>query len=1686
MPLTKTLLPEQRIFPGRDESSKWTSEEKSLAQSLERVGFHLKPGHRGKGEALRWASCRGFLEEVHLLLRTGPNEQALQDADDVGFTAAHEATVYGKPDILRALIEAGADISLRELNGKPPLHYAARQGHSEIAELLLRNGSDPTWADDQGRTASHEAAKANQCNILRVLAAAGDDLSGVDKNGNSLLHAAADGGAREAFEMLVNTRADTLRWSNDTGWTPVHVAVVVSSVEMVKFVLDVAAGHKFQDSNFDIDSARHNFGVTPLMEAARAGTRGVVELLLNYGANPHIVNDIECSALYYAVLGGHTEVVRVLIHRGADINARIQGCGSYAVLTAVHLGHIEILEALLESGARLSDVTTNDGHTVLHIAARQERLGLLRRLLHKALSLDVNALSHEARTPLIIAAAAGRVDAVRMLLGHGANTSTSDNDGWTPLHWAVKSSSLRIVRMLLEHGADPTAKSASGETALSIARTSLDGEDLKKIEKLFHHAEDLSSRQPGTIALRQLLRAAESGSPDLITNVLRDQKIGVNSADDDGYTSLLLASENGQDDAVSLLIGTGAEVNAKNTAGESCIWLASRYGHEETVRMLIENGADLDSADELKQTAISAATEGGHLRVMEILLDKGADISIRTIYGKTAFGFAVEGGHGSVIHALLAHGNKVFPQIPFEMGEISFTITEENEIECFKVTLDSNSGRSSLGLVRDPESRHFSQATISSEGRDRENADHEFAEFIGLHASDDAEDSNSEHSRSILAMAERGMNAAVDRLLRANHALKRDSRLGCFALFMAAWSGHVSTVRTLLYHGFKPDLQDSQGVTALYLAADSGRNEVVQALIHAGANINTATDELMSPLMVAALKGHIKVLDLLLTAGASKELIGREGLSALGLAVASGNLEVVKHLLKFDVNLDGGLTSKTAPLSLAIHIGDAKMVRLLLEAGAAMQTWPQNRSLLCVAAQLGFEDVVTSLLEHGVEVDRPADRGWTPLIYAAACGHGMVARILVEMGGANVKHRDEQGRTAQSVAKMSGHEGVAAVLRHASRLRSDSATTSGLPDLSHYTYSPLSKPSCIRVLDLHPGQENHVVSFDLYQTDLDMRTNTSYHALSYEWKGETASVTVLCNGRSILVTPNLRLALQKIRLQEKARTLWVDAVCINQKDIEERSSQVQMMPTIYRKASKVLMWLGRDSPTEKEAIVSIPAVLSAWTRAAKDDIFSYVLSPDAERVAEGKRLCTEIFTGGESYSRDADDGAAELLRHSYFTRAWIHQELVLAGERGIVLCGPLHVPWNDFIRFAIMWASWRSNRHLREQGKFMQIARVSAKVASGGENHMGIAMEALAYLNCSEPKDRVFAVLGVVDPSWLDYLTPDYRLSVQQVYTNAARVIIRRTRRLDFWMDINHPAANNIPGLPSWVPDWTCLSTRHSMMGDGVDLPSLFREPAGRSAHSLVASQFHTTETALYADGYLLDEIAFGLAMRPGEDIYNTIIRPLVQNLARLGLSIFDRCPYPEELSYLSVFCRFIHGSLVREVSSLDSIQLHTAFLTWKIISDPNTPEESRKVPPELESAVQDHVSRSSMDASLFDQHVHEICSEMETLLIANLRLFTELPRPAPGCENLARGDLYCTRSGYLGVAGEGTAESGLVLVLLEGFASVAMMRKKEGYVGDRYYEFVDGADILEVDWGSYRSLDESPINGKMERLKIM
>jgi hypothetical protein len=144
--------------------------------------------------------------------------------------------------------------------------------------------------------------------------------------------------------------------------------------------------------------------------------------------------------------------------------------------------------------------------------------------------------------------------------------------------------------------------------------------------------------------------------------------------------------------------------------------------------------------------------------------------------------------------------------------------------------------------------------------------------------------------------------------------------------------------------------------------------------------------------------------------------------------------------------------------------------------------------------------------------------------------------------------------------------------------------------MSHYCYSPLSSRSgSIRLLRLKPSTDQSAeIHCELFEYPLqDCSKSHLYEALSYVWGESQKKLHIVIYGYSFDVTDNLYKALLELRNHISERTIWVDAICINQADWIEKGDQIKMMAKIYGQAARVIVWLGEAAMNSDQALNDI-------------------------------------------------------------------------------------------------------------------------------------------------------------------------------------------------------------------------------------------------------------------------------------------------------------------------------------------------------------------------------------------------------------------------------------------------------------------------------------------------------------------
>ncbi|KAH7089747.1 heterokaryon incompatibility protein-domain-containing protein [Paraphoma chrysanthemicola] len=277
-----------------------------------------------------------------------------------------------------------------------------------------------------------------------------------------------------------------------------------------------------------------------------------------------------------------------------------------------------------------------------------------------------------------------------------------------------------------------------------------------------------------------------------------------------------------------------------------------------------------------------------------------------------------------------------------------------------------------------------------------------------------------------------------------------------------------------------------------------------------------------------------------------------------------------------------------------------------------------------------------------------------------------------------------------------------------------------------YRHIPLdSSERKIRLVKVRSDDHNNIYC-DFTSFDLDQAP--PFTTLSYMWGTPPPTRVILAKGRVLNIRKKLYRFLEEFCNGDEY--LWVDQLCIDQDNALERSHQVRLMSSIYTRCSSVIMWLGGHS--------------KKYMQAARD------------------------------FEATSDiDALAVLLKHPYFTRLWVIQEILLPPEVGVFVGGNVWVPWSQFSETAL-----KNTRALETRGvPYTAIALLHHRSTYACRAGIGLpsCLQLFSGNACGDPRDKVYGLMGLVRAA--ERVEVDYTKSPQEVYLDVVRAFC--TRYLD-------------------------------------------------------------------------------------------------------------------------------------------------------------------------------------------------------------------------------------------------------------------------------------------------------------------
>ncbi|KAJ7108251.1 ankyrin repeat-containing domain protein [Mycena epipterygia] len=435
-------------------------------------------------------------------------------------------------DMARYLLVHGMDAKSKT----SALCAAAFYGHLEMVKLLVESGADPNVEGGMHGTALRSAAYNGSVPVVQHLIEHGADVNTRGKQHVTALHAAASAGEVSVVQLLIDKGAKVNAQSTKYG-TALQAAALAGEQEVVQLLLTMGA---------NVNAHGGEYG-TALQAAVRKRNEPLIQFLIGIGANVNTQGGYYGTALQAASYMGYDLEVGLLIEMGAEVNAQGGGYGN-ALQAAAVIGHEPVVQLLIEKGAQ---VNAQGGYfgTALQAAAFRGHESIVQLLMMNG--ANVNAQGARYNTALQAASWCGCEPVVQLLIENAAEVNTQGGEYGTALQAGSCMGHEQVVKLLLEKGADVNAHGGKHGTALQAA--AYWGQE-QVVKFLIENGAHVNTQVQDTTALwKASMRGHES-----VVQLLIENGVDVNA---NGYygTALQAASIWGHESVVHLLLANGAD-----------------------------------------------------------------------------------------------------------------------------------------------------------------------------------------------------------------------------------------------------------------------------------------------------------------------------------------------------------------------------------------------------------------------------------------------------------------------------------------------------------------------------------------------------------------------------------------------------------------------------------------------------------------------------------------------------------------------------------------------------------------------------------------------------------------------------------------------------------------------------------------------------------------------------------------------------------------------------------------------------------------------------------------------------------------------------------------------------------------------------------------------------------------------
>jgi ankyrin repeat protein len=827
------------------------------------------------------------------------------------------------------LHDAGLSINIKDADGNTPLMLAAKAGHVGLVRSLYHLGAGINHKNNAGESACNLAKRDGQESVLKTLLEFGAEGAVYEVFGFETRDEDEDEprGTIDAIDMMIGRYSHPYKQS---------------------LPYDKDSEEDAADNGDDTSTEYHELDETVSVKLDQ-----FEELLLK----PHIIERLpesdreqmleDINKIRLAGADDDPELLENML-RCLDVFSSWpeQVEEQLPAFEAAADGDLRRLKQLFKSGVDVN-ITTDDGTTLLMTAAQNGHNNIVTELLK--LGVDPNQYRDDTSTALLIACYLGFEDIVKNLLTQGADINTGHVIGssqgatgnQTGLTVSAAQGNVSLCKLLVRLGANINVVSDSGYTPLMWSLANGASEEVAEF----------------------LLKSGANPDPDA------ESKVPFSTS----KTPLTLASENGMESIVKLLLRNKVRIDKQDGDGWTALKRAANSGYVDIVAILLKAGASVDIPDNEGWTALMNAAGHGYLDICKMLLKAGADANVTADSGKTALAQAI-GAHND--KSALSSLQQLRQLLGGDDEDNDDTEEDDNSLELIKLLLTKGANPN---VAQDGASSLLDEA--------QENDDTDLVKLLKKHG----------------ALP----NQEIDEVESSTNAIEDEEEV------------------------LEIDEQSEELIDTVLESSTEELSELIKAgasLSYVNANGSNALTTAMCGLGVdflsrLARRNLREKVDYFLSQHPDFN-VPRCDPTPLGLAAYLGDLYFVKYMLKQGAQLETPLLGMGTPLIAALAQGKEACALALIEAGADVQTKTSSGlSVLHVAAEKNLLTMVKVALDKDCSVNNVDQFGFTPLMSAARSGNSAIVSYLLNCG-ADASIKNSEGLTASDYANQNGHKDI--------------------------------------------------------------------------------------------------------------------------------------------------------------------------------------------------------------------------------------------------------------------------------------------------------------------------------------------------------------------------------------------------------------------------------------------------------------------------------------------------------------------------------------------------------------------------------------------------------------------------------------------------------------------------------------